>query len=373
MRIESSRRLRGPNRYVARPVQVTRVLLDGLTGRESSDHPGFTDRLLAAFPGSPSTTAPRGARRLRQAAHRRHLLRAHRRHVAHRALPAHRPPGQLRPHRGHRGARRIRRRHRVPGRRATRLPRCRGAPVAGDHWSVPAALHDEPVRARTSWRLRRTTSGRRAGPSTAAIADAARARGIPFERVGELGACCASATAGTAGWCGPRSPTRPPPSPSTSPPTRRSPGSCSTRPASPSPAACAATSRPGPGPLRRARPARRRQAAGRAARAMHVLARPRHARRRLRAAYEAATAAGTTSWSNANCAGRDYRVLIVAVQVAAAAERVAGHVVGDGEHDVAELIARTNEDPRRGVGPRPGADPARRRRRRAHACCAARA
>src|SRR4051812_14940114 len=51
MRIESSRRERGPNRYLAPPVQGTRGLLDGLTGRETSDFLGFPDRLLALLPG----------------------------------------------------------------------------------------------------------------------------------------------------------------------------------------------------------------------------------------------------------------------------------------------------------------------------------
>jgi cyanophycin synthetase len=48
--------------------------------------------------------------------------------------------------------------------------------------------------------------------------------------------------------------------------------------------------------------------------------------------------------------GRDYRVLVVDGEIVAAAERVAAHVVGDGEHTVAELIELTNADPRRGEG-----------------------
>src|SRR5258705_12783341 len=51
MRIESSRRLRGTNKYLARPVQVARVLLDGLAERESCDFAGFPERLLALLPG----------------------------------------------------------------------------------------------------------------------------------------------------------------------------------------------------------------------------------------------------------------------------------------------------------------------------------
>jgi cyanophycin synthetase len=49
-------------------------------------------------------------------------------------------------------------------------------------------------------------------------------------------------------------------------------------------------------------------------------------------------------------AGRDYRVLVVAGEVIAAAERLPAHVVGDGHGTVAELLARVNADPRRGDG-----------------------
>ncbi|WP_427385527.1 cyanophycin synthetase [Janibacter sp. G56] len=48
--------------------------------------------------------------------------------------------------------------------------------------------------------------------------------------------------------------------------------------------------------------------------------------------------------------GRDYRCLIVGGRMVAIAERVPAHVVGDGEHTVAELVEITNSDPRRGVG-----------------------
>ena len=48
--------------------------------------------------------------------------------------------------------------------------------------------------------------------------------------------------------------------------------------------------------------------------------------------------------------GRDYRCLIVGGKMRAIAERVPAHVLGDGEHTVAELVEITNADPRRGVG-----------------------
>lgn len=48
--------------------------------------------------------------------------------------------------------------------------------------------------------------------------------------------------------------------------------------------------------------------------------------------------------------GKDYRCLVIGGKIAAIAERVPAHVVGDGEHTVAELVAITNADPRRGLG-----------------------
>ena len=48
--------------------------------------------------------------------------------------------------------------------------------------------------------------------------------------------------------------------------------------------------------------------------------------------------------------GKDYRCLIIGGRMAAIAERVPAHVIGDGEHTIAELVQITNADPRRGVG-----------------------
>lgn len=48
--------------------------------------------------------------------------------------------------------------------------------------------------------------------------------------------------------------------------------------------------------------------------------------------------------------GQDYRLLIVAGKLVAASRRMPPHVVGDGESTVAELIDRINDDPLRGEG-----------------------
>jgi cyanophycin synthetase len=48
--------------------------------------------------------------------------------------------------------------------------------------------------------------------------------------------------------------------------------------------------------------------------------------------------------------GFDHRMLVIDGKLVAVAKRVPGHVVGDGEHTVAELIEIVNSDPRRGIG-----------------------
>ena len=48
--------------------------------------------------------------------------------------------------------------------------------------------------------------------------------------------------------------------------------------------------------------------------------------------------------------GRDYRCLVIDGKIAAIAERVPAHVIGDGVLTINELVVQTNADPRRGVG-----------------------
>lgn len=48
--------------------------------------------------------------------------------------------------------------------------------------------------------------------------------------------------------------------------------------------------------------------------------------------------------------GFDHRMLVVNGELVAVAKRVPGHVVGDGQSTVAELVDKVNEDPRRGIG-----------------------
>ncbi len=48
--------------------------------------------------------------------------------------------------------------------------------------------------------------------------------------------------------------------------------------------------------------------------------------------------------------GDDHRLLVVNGNLVAATRRTPGHVVGDGEHSIEQLIELVNQDPRRGVG-----------------------
>ncbi|MFI4880285.1 MAG: Mur ligase family protein, partial [Steroidobacterales bacterium] len=48
--------------------------------------------------------------------------------------------------------------------------------------------------------------------------------------------------------------------------------------------------------------------------------------------------------------GDDHRLLVVNGELVAATRRTPGHVVGDGEHSIAQLVEVVNTDPRRGVG-----------------------
>ena len=51
MRIERIRKLRGPNRYLSKPVMVALVELEELSGRETVDYLGFTEKILMVVPG----------------------------------------------------------------------------------------------------------------------------------------------------------------------------------------------------------------------------------------------------------------------------------------------------------------------------------
>jgi cyanophycin synthetase len=72
----------------------------------------------------------------------------------------------------------------------------------------------------------------------------------------------------------------------------------------------------------------------------------------VRAAFPVAEEQARGPWVivESQITGRDYRCLIVDGRLAAVAERVPAHVVGDGRSTIEDLVDLTNADPRRGVG-----------------------
>lgn len=68
----------------------------------------------------------------------------------------------------------------------------------------------------------------------------------------------------------------------------------------------------------------------------------------VRDAFERAARVGTPVLVERFVPGSDHRLLVVGGRLVAAARRLPGHVVGDGERTVAELVAIANADPRRG-------------------------
>ncbi len=70
----------------------------------------------------------------------------------------------------------------------------------------------------------------------------------------------------------------------------------------------------------------------------------------VRVAFDKAQVHADTVIVETFLAGHDYRLLVVNGRLVACAQRVPGHVVGDGQHTIRELVDRVNADPRRGVG-----------------------
>ncbi len=67
-------------------------------------------------------------------------------------------------------------------------------------------------------------------------------------------------------------------------------------------------------------------------------------------AFEHATQHSRTVLVEAYIEGLDHRLLVVNGELVAASKRVPGHVTGDGERTVEQLLEEINSDPRRGIG-----------------------
>ncbi|HQY63115.1 MAG: cyanophycin synthetase [Myxococcales bacterium] len=70
----------------------------------------------------------------------------------------------------------------------------------------------------------------------------------------------------------------------------------------------------------------------------------------VRAAFEKAREHSRSVVVENFLGGFDHRMLVVGGELVAVAKRVPGHVVGDGDHTVAQLVDLVNADPRRGIG-----------------------
>ncbi|HEX5740858.1 MAG TPA: cyanophycin synthetase [Pilimelia sp.] len=349
MRITHVRTLRGPNQYLDRPVSVARVELDDLTERETTDHPGFSAALLATLPGIRHHHCAAGrpggfVARLAGGTYFGHVAEhvaielshlvgrhvnfgrtvyagARGRYDVIMECPVDEPPDSA-----------------LPGRLlATAVAVVRDL-LAGRPAGHAAALPD----------LRAAYAEEELGPSTAAIVDAARRRGIPVERhrVGSLvqlgqgvrrRRVWAAMTDGTSGigidLAGDKEL------------TRQLLADAGVPVADGGRAGSYLAARElfaalGP-------PVVVKPACGRQGQQVHLdVGTPRQ----LRAAFGAALTFGGDVVVERQLTGRDYRVLVVDGAVVAAAERIAAHVVGDGAASVAELVDRANADPRRGDG-----------------------
>ncbi|MBU2666688.1 cyanophycin synthetase [Actinoplanes bogorensis] len=344
MKIESLRHLRGPNVYLSRPAVVARVRLEELAGVETSDVTGFAERLLRVLPGLAEHHCAAGApggfvSRLRGGTYFGHV-------TEHVCLELSQLIG-----------------------RDVSFGRTVSAGEPGGYDLIIECPVDESPGSSVPCELLETAAGlvtavvdgrpgelalddlaaraerEAAGPSTRAIIAAARRRGIPVERYDDLSLlrlgwgnrrrlAWAAMTDQTSGVgidiAGDKQVTR----------------RVLTEAGVPMPAGGAA------------------RTLDEALRLLGelggpVVVKPRHGRHGEHVALhlntpdqveQAFRAAGADVIVERELGGRDYRVLVVAGEVVAAAERIAAHVVGDGSRTVAELVEELNADPRRGTG-----------------------
>jgi len=351
MRIEATRRLRGPNVYLDRPVLVAHLHLEELTGRETAHFPGFTHLLLAALPGLAEHHCAAGqpggfVGRLHGGTFFGHVVE----HVAiELSMLIGREINYGRTTAVHHG-------YDVVIECALDEPSTSG--IAEDLVQLAIDVVTEvvgrinPVLGPRLAPLRERWERCRPGPSSAALAAAARERGIPIERVDDLSllrlghgrnrrlvwAALTDATSALGvDIAGDKELTR----------------RMLAEAAVPVPAGGVATT------------AEEAVAIFERLGSAPVVVKPRHGRQgahvylglqvreAVRAAFHRAAAVDGLDKGvivERQLAGRDYRVLIVHGRVIAAAERIPAHVVGDGVSTIDDLVARANLDPRRGAG-----------------------
>ncbi len=347
MRFINLRHLSGPNVFAANPASVARLELDGLTGRQTTEYAGFAERLTALLPGLAGHHCAAGRRGGFLDAMARGTYFGH--VTEHVALELSGMIG-----------------------RDVHLGKTMWAGADGRYDVMTECPEDEPadsevpaglvrlaMRVVTELlagvepdfgadleRLGRQAERERLGVSTAAIAAAARRRGIPVRRIGarsllRLGyGChrrlvCAALTSQTSAV-----------------------GVDIAADKQLAKQLLAAAGIPVPA-------GRLARSADEAVAALAEIATPVVIKplggcqgvsltvgvrtpAEAAAAYAKASTVGETVLVEEFLPGNDYRVLVIDGQVVAAAELRPASVTGDGEHTVAQLVELANADPRRG-------------------------
>jgi cyanophycin synthetase len=349
VRFINLRHLCGPNVYAKSPVSVARLELDELTGRETTDYPGFSGRLTALLPGLAGHHCAAGQPGGFLAAMERGTYFGH--VTEHVALELSSRAG-----------------------REVCLGRTMWAGADGHYDVMMECPQDEPADSRVPELLLRAAiritlellagdcseldddlaaitqlaERERLGVSTAAVAQAARRRGIPVRRVGALSML-------RLGYGS----------------TRRLVCAALTDQTSAIGVDIAADKMLAKQLLANAGiPVPQGIVASSAHEAAHaleqigapVVIKPvggNHGRcvtvgvltpAQAIAAFDKASEAGPAVIVESYVAGHDYRVLVIDGQVIAAAQLRPASVTGDGTHTISQLIAEANTDPRRGDG-----------------------
>ncbi len=187
MRLIDSHRLSGPNIYTSCPVAVARLELDGLTGQETSDCPGFARRLASALPGLAGHHCAAGRPGGFLGALARGTYFGH--VTEHVTLELSALAGRE-VHFGRTVWAGAEGRYDVITECPRDEPACSAAPrdlLTLAMWVVTEILAERPAPLQDALEpIAREVAAARLGVSTAALAEAARQRGIPVRRSGSL-------------------------------------------------------------------------------------------------------------------------------------------------------------------------------------------
>src|SRR5215213_2389916 len=344
MKIEGIRTLAGPNVYTHRPALLLRLDLEDLAGRETREFEGFDGRLLAALPGLSEHHCSKGraggfVERLEEGTYFGHV-------VEHVALELTSMAGVGVTH----GKTRVETEPNVydvvveyKAEHATRhlletAVACVEALLRGEEFNV-----EEKVR-----EARRIAARTELGPSTRAIVDAAARRGIPWARVG-------TGSIVQLGWGVHRRYVQAAMSERTS--------AVAVEVASDKDLTKLVLEQAAV-PVPRGQVVETGDEALAAFRRLGapVVVKPLDGRQgygvslnlstadEVREAFRIARDFSSLVLVEELLVGRNYRVLVVGGEVAAASERLPCHVTGDGARSIAELIEVANRDPLRGEG-----------------------